>query len=481
MKQNRIELAIEILDYAIVDNTSAKNACKILGYGKNYVSNIRSSFILPKNDEEKRFYTKYTEYENLRKKPNLTTSTFTTTTHYKPQTIEPKQKESDKFLVEENDTEKTIEWGGTNYSSDHIKTLDELLTATKTDLKLWNVKNHVVNKWDTTFVDNNKNPRTIQNYQVKATLEKNVAQQKNILASEVFKEMLSNYNPPTLYISKESLEEIETTENNLLEISLFDLHLGKLAHSEETGEDYNIKIASERFITAIKKLINQAESFNFNRILFPIGNDFFNTDNQSNTTSKGTPQDESSLWFNSYSIGVKLLVDAIMLLKQTGVPVDVLIISGNHDRQRAYYMGEHLSAWFHNDDQVNINNGPSTRKYYKFGKVLLGFTHGDEEKESSLPMLMATDMESKPVWGETNYHEFHLGHQHRKRGFKYSVNRDTMFNEELGVIIRYLSSLSSADSWHHTSGYIGAIKAAEAFIWSAEYGMIAHLNVNINL
>ena len=60
------------------------------------------------------------------------------------------------------------------------------------------------------------------------------------------------------------------------------------------------------------------------------------------------------------------------MLKQTGVPVDVVVIPGNHDFERSYYMGAYLEAWFNEDPQVYVNNGASPRKYYKFGKVLLG-------------------------------------------------------------------------------------------------------------
>lgn len=494
MGTNRLIKACEILEYAINNHVSAKAASKFFGFGKNYVSNVRSSIAgFAETPLQLSFLDKYFEYEEKKTKiksnvPKFLTGTCITDIFVDninpPVEIpvdsfkEPKEKEiDDKISVVEDYNEKTIEWNGNNYSSDHIKTLEELLTATKTDKELWNVKSHIINKWDTTFVDSDRNPHTIQNFQVKAVLEKNVAHQNNVNASDEFIKMLDNYSAPILYVPM-----VESTEeNNLLEISLFDLHMGKLAWHGETGENYDTKIASERFVKAINTIIYRAASFQFNKILFPIGNDFFNSDNLNNTTTHGTPQDEDLRWQKTFSVGTKLLVDAIMLLKQTGVPVDVLIIPGNHDFERSYYLGAYLSAWFNNDDQVTINNGASPRKYYKFGTTLLGFTHGSEEKEASLPMLMAIDIESKPVWSETVFHEWHLGHQHRKKGFKYNVNRDTIFNEELGVTVRYLSSLTGTEEWHHKKGYVGAIKAGEAFIWSDVDGMVAHLNVNINV
>jgi len=156
-----------------------------------------------------------------------------------------------------------------------------------------------------------------------------------------------------------------------------------------------------------------------------------------------------------------------------------MIVPGNHDFERSYYMGEYLAAWYKNDPVVKINNGASPRKYYRFGDVLLGITHGSEEKLDALPMLMATDHEAKPYWSETKFHEWHIGHIHRKRNIKYVV-RDKMkiMDEELGVIIRQLSSLTGTEEWHHQKGFVGSLKAGEGFIWNDKTGMVANLNAN---
>jgi hypothetical protein len=222
--------------------------------------------------------------------------------------------------------------------------------------------------------------------------------------------------------------------------------------------------------------------FQYSRIVFPVGSDFFNSDTIYNTTTKGTPQDEDLRWQKTFNVGVRLLIDAISMLKQAGVPVDVIVIPGNHDFERSFYMGAYLEAWFNNDPIVNINNGASPRKYYKFGKVLLGFTHGSEEKEAALPLLMATDIESKPYWTDTTYHEWHVGHIHRKRDMKYTVlDKSRITNEDLGVTVRYLSSLTGTEEWHHKKGFVGAIKAGEAFVWNDESGLLAHLNANLKI
>lgn len=481
MNKERIEKAIEIINYAIDKGISVKKASVKCGKSDTYVKNVKADLMLKHLSGEfdnklfnlfREAYSRYTETSN-----EIPTNVIE---NGKPTDI-PTTASGQTLVYQEDGNSADIEWkSGSNYPSDHIKTLDELLDATKVDRNIWNVKSHVVNKWDVTSWKKG-HAETVQNFQVKAWLEKNQKNVKERAVGEIFKEMVQDYVPP-VYTSKIDYLPLNNGENNLFEITLFDLHIGKLAWGGETGENYDTKIATKRFLLAIEKLIQRASGFQFSRILLPVGSDFFNSDTIYNTTTKGTPQDEDLRWQKTFQVGVRLLVDAINILKSLGVPVDVVVIPGNHDFERSYYMGEYLCAWYNNDPQVHVNNGASPRKYYRFGKVLIGYTHGSEEKEDSLPLIMATDIESKPMWSETIYHEWHVGHIHRKRDVKYTVReRNRTTNEDLGVTVRYLSSLTGTEEWHHKKGFVGSIKAGEAFIWNDESGMIAHLNANISI
>jgi len=480
MSRERIEQAVKIINYAIKNQISVKEASVKHGYADTYIKNIKA-IVYEKYengilDDElfSLFDNAYNEYLDGSLFPKKTESS-------KPQDL-PSAPENKTTFNMKNENEAEIEWVG---EEKHIKTLDELLTACDVDLNTWKVKDYTVNKWDVTSWKSGQ-PERRQNFQVKARLERIQELVDTINVAEIFADMIKNYTPPILNITKPNLFSeipVDADENNLLEISIFDLHMGKLAWGGETGENYDTKIARARFLEAIEILLKRAAPFNFSRVLFPVGNDFFNSDTILNTTTKGTPQDEDLRWQKTFMVGVTLLVDAINMLKQTGVPVDVVVIPGNHDFERSYYMGAYLEAWFNNDNQVTIDNHASPRKYYRFGDVLIGLTHGSEEKESSLPMLMATDIMSKPHWSETKYHEWHLGHQHRKKFVNYKVydNKSITVNEDLGVVVRYLSSLTGTEEWHHKKGYIGQIKAADGFIWNDESGMIAHLNANISI
>ena len=493
IRSERIDHAVEIINYAIQKKISVKAASLVFGHSDTYVKNVKtvvsdlhtqeaiSDELFSKFNEA---YRKYEDYKKSKKESITTTPKQKSKESEKPKDI-PKigDGEQTTFTTENNEEEATIDWTwGANYPPSHIKTLDELLKICEVDKKIWNVESHIVNKWDVTSFKQGS-PVTIENFQVKARLIRNKFFGKEVAIGEMFLQMVQDYIPPVMCTIPKTLRDIayppNYKENNLFEISCFDLHLGKLAWYGETGENYDVKIARQRFLQTIETLILRASGFQYSRILFPVGSDFFNSDNMINTTTKGTQQDEDLRWQKTFQVGVRLLVDAINMLKQTGVPVDVVVIPGNHDFERSFYLGSYLEAWFNSDPMVQINNGASPRKYYKFGKVLLGLTHGGEEKETSLPMIMASDIESKPMWSETIFHEWHLGHIHRKRNVNYAIlDRTRTVSEELGVTVRYLSSLTGTEEWHHKKGFIGAIKAGEGFIWNDEAGLMAHLNSN---
>jgi len=482
MTKERIEKAVEIINYAIQNQISVKEASVKCGFADTYVKNIKAIVYEMYNNGtlEDEFFTLFDEaYKQYYQFMGFGTKETPVETKKQPTDIPPSTG-GEQTNMKVNGNEAEIEWkSGSNYPADHIKTLEQLLKACAVDKNMWKVKDYTVNKWDVTSWKMNF-PETIQNFQVKARLERVIENVRNAAIADVFIDMIRDYEPPVFKVTPQNLDN---NEKNLLEISIFDLHIGKLAWGGETFENYDTKIARERFLSSIEKLMQRASGFNYSRILFPVGNDFFNSDTIYNTTTKGTPQDEDLRWQKTFNVGVRLLVDAINMMKQAGVPIDVVVIPGNHDFERSYYMGKYLEAWFNADCMVCVNNGASPRKYYKFGNVLLGLTHGSEEKESSLPLLMATDIESKPYWSETKFHEWHLGHIHRKRNVNYSTvdTKHRSLSEDLGVTIRYLSSLTGTEEWHHKKGFVGSTKAADAFVWNDEFGLIAHLNTNLIL
>tara|TARA_R100000081_G_scaffold15728_1_gene6534 strand:+ start:1232 stop:2323 length:1092 start_codon:yes stop_codon:yes gene_type:complete len=255
--------------------------------------------------------------------------------------------------------------------------------------------------------------------------------------------------------------------NHLLVINPADIHIGKYASELETGEKYDCETAVMRVLEGIEGLIEKAQGFNVDRVLFCIGNDVLHIDNVYNTTTKGTHQDTDGKWWEHYEIALMLYVKCIETLRQIA-SVDVIHSMSNHDYQSGFHLAHTLKSWFRKADDVYFDISVANRKYYAYGDNLIGLEHGDGAKMDKLPLLMA--QERPDMWSKSKYRYWYLHHLHHKIKHKWLDAKDY-----IGVTVEYMRSPSSADSWHSRKGFCGAYKACEAFVHDKNSGQVARL------
>ena len=248
------------------------------------------------------------------------------------------------------------------------------------------------------------------------------------------------------------------------EIDMPDIHFGKETWAEESGEDYNIEIARRVVTHSLDRLIHYASHFNVEQIVLPMGNDFFNVDNKNNTTTHGTPQQEDTRWAKTFREGKRLAVEMIDRCAMVA-PVKVVMVAGNHDEERSFYLGEVLDAQYFRSKNVTVDISAKKRKYLHFGNVLIGYTHGYHEKLAKLPSIMP--LEEPTMWAGSVHREWHLGDKHHKKDMLHRTE------DVDGVTIRLLRSLSATDTWHFDKGYVGTPRSAEAFLWDKSDGLVA--------
>lgn len=265
-----------------------------------------------------------------------------------------------------------------------------------------------------------------------------------------YKELVEKY--PTPSVKRRNF----CTDGFMLEIPIQDVHFGKLSLAEDVSEPYNYNLAKERFSFVIDDVIQNVAGLDIEKIIFPIGSDFFHIDNVNNSTTGGTRQDTDLSPQLIFKYGLECLIENIIKLSKIA-PVEIFCVNGNHDFLSSYHAICSLECYFHNDENVDVNTDTSTRKYVEFGNVLLGFTHGDKEKKRIEGLMQ---IEASEAWGRTKYREFHCGHLHSEQT-----------REVNGVIIRNLSSFTGTDMWHRNSGYVGAIKRCQSFLWDKEAGL----------
>ncbi len=347
--------------------------------------------------------------------------------------------------------------------SARITTLEQLLEYAEVDLDIWDVDRHIVNKWEVGAKDVDDNLQVEPLFQVKAWLKRKVKSTLE-MAMEHFVSRLELVQPITIPTRKCG------PNPHMLEISIFDLHFGKYAWAAETGTDYDTVIAEAIYLRAVDDLIQKTKGFDVEKILFPVGSDFFHVNNLSGTTEKGTRQDVDTRLAHVLEAGFMAVVKAIEIARQIA-PVHIVWVPGNHDKLTSMFLCKCLDAYYNQSKAVTVDASPKSRKYCRYGVSLIGFTHGDEEPARDLPVIMAA--EEKEAWAQTSHREWHTGHVHKKKQTNY-LAADTWG----GVVVRVLPSLSGTDAWHFQKGYVKNVRSAEAYLWSKTDGYAGHFSSN---
>lgn len=315
-------------------------------------------------------------------------------------------------------------------------------------------------KWDIISYRNNywhsqiRGGKRLVMYQSKITVRPKVM----TFSPDWVKEAIKELGLPSPLIKR----RVYKSSGKTLEVNIADAHINKLSCIDETGEEYSLDIGIKNLFKIVETAIQRTEYYDIKKIIFPFGQDIANIDNLFNTTTKGTPQDVDKKFHVMYKQLLKAVIQIVHGLSEIA-PVEVIYVGGNHDRFVSFTMAEAMYWHFINNDNVEVDSVFNRRKYRLVGKSLIGFGHGEEERKR-IYYCMQNDVPH--LWGQAIYREFHLSHLHHEK----------LIDEENGTIFRWLSSPSTKDAHLYNSGYVGAQRKAQCFIWDDDYGLEAIYN-----
>jgi len=270
-------------------------------------------------------------------------------------------------------------------------------------------------------------------------------------------EAMKNHSP-----SYKEIKRKKAKEPHLLVIDPADIHIGKLATSFETGEDYNSQIAVKRAKEGVKGILQKSNGFNIDKILFVGGNDILHIDVPKRQTTSGTPQDTDGMWYDNFLTAKQLYIDLLEILISVA-DVHFVFNPSNHDYISGFMLSDSIQSWFRKCKNITFDCSIAHRKGFKYGSNLIGTTHGNGAKLADLPLIMANEFSQ--WWAETKHRYVYTHHIHHKSSKDYH-----------GITVESLRSPSGSDSWHHIKGLgVGGIKAVEGFIHSKEHGQVARL------
>lgn len=242
-----------------------------------------------------------------------------------------------------------------------------------------------------------------------------------------------------------------------------DHHFGMHAWREETGDDYDLKIAEQLLCEATDKLVATAPASE-TACVISLG-DLAHFDGYEAVSQSGHQLDADTRWPKI----VKTIIRSIRRCVESALTkhkrVKLILAKGNHDGRTSMMMAIAFAEFYKNDPRVEVDDGASPFHYHRFGKNLIAVTHGDKAKPVNLPGIMAADRPKD--WGETEHRFAWTGHVHHRSVL-----------EGYGCHVETFGVLAGKDAWHHGQGY-RASRSMTCVVLDGEYGEVTRHTVGV--
>lgn len=245
-----------------------------------------------------------------------------------------------------------------------------------------------------------------------------------------------------------------------------DWHLGMHAWGKETQENWDLKIAEDRIgqasLDAIERSPPSAQA-----ILLGGGDLIHSDSNENRTARSGNVLQVDGRYQKVVGVACRLKARLAESMLARHGHVTVRILPGNHDEHAAVAVAYFLAAWFRNEPRVTVDLDPSLFFWHRFGKVMLGSTHGHAAKAPDMAQIMA---HRRPEdWGVTRYRYVHVFHWHHKKMFA---------TEGCGVITEVHQAPIPQDAYHFGSGFLSG-RSLQTITYHRDFGEISRSRVAI--
>lgn len=293
---------------------------------------------------------------------------------------------------------------------------------------------------------------------VKTRLDDSRNQQAMLEAIEAMKEeipRLSLMNPPLL------------GNDNLCNCYVItDYHMGMLAWDEESGENWDIKIAEDLIIRWFKQAI--AQSPDSNHAVFAQLSDFLHFDGMDAVTPASKHLlDVDSRFSKLVRSAIRVLRIVIDMLLAKHQSIHIIMADANHDPVSQIWLREWFSVLYENEPRITVDKSPNPYNAYEFGNTALFFHHGHKRNVGNVSAVFASQF--REMYGRTKYAYAHLGHLHH-----IDVKENNL------MIVEQHRTLAANDAYGARGGYLSG-RDAKVITYDRRFGEVSRLTINSDM
>lgn len=211
--------------------------------------------------------------------------------------------------------------------------------------------------------------------------------------------------PPPSYFESDLLNQFVVTDS----------HFGMMAWREETGADYDLRIAEQLLLDWFAAAIAEAPCAH-TAILAQLGDLMHHDALESVTPAHRHVLDADSRLQKVIRIVIRTIRRIIDMLLQKHQHVHVVMASGNHDPASSAWLREMLAAMYETEPRISVDNSPMLYYSYEWGRTALFYHHGHKSNIKNLDVKMAGIF--REMYGRSLYAYCHFGHLHSDEGVK---------------------------------------------------------------
>lgn len=245
-----------------------------------------------------------------------------------------------------------------------------------------------------------------------------------------------------------------------------DYHLGMLSWSEETGADWDVKIAEELIVKWFAQAIQQAPDAN--QAVFAQLSDFLHFDGMDAVTPASKHLlDVDTRFAKVVRSAIRVLRKIIDMLLTKHQNVHVIMADANHDPVSQIWLREWFAVLYENEPRLTVDTSPSPYNAYEFGNTALFFHHGHKRKPSNVTEVFAAQF--REMFGRTKYAYAHMGHMHHLE-----------VKENPLMIVEQHRTLAPADAYAARGGWLSG-RDAKVITYSKQFGEVSRITINSDM
>jgi hypothetical protein len=204
----------------------------------------------------------------------------------------------------------------------------------------------------------------------------------------------------------------------LNQYTVTDSHFGMLAWREETGADYDLRIAEQLLLDFFAAAIKNAPDAH-TAIFAQLGDLMHHDSLESVTPAHRHVLDADSRLQKVIRVVIRTVRRVIDMLLAKHQHVHIVMASGNHDPASSAWLREMLAAMYEGEPRVSVDNSPMLYYAFEWGKTALYYHHGHKRNIGNVDATLAGIF--REMFGRSKYAYAHVGHLHSDEGRKSSL------------------------------------------------------------